>query len=460
MFASVRSEVPGPRSRLLRDAEALHLAPGTQRISQLAGIAIEGGEGALLRDVDGNTFIDFVAGIGVASVGHGHPGLAAALAEQAAHCSAGSFATAARSELLARIAAVAPAPHLTRTQLYSGGAEAVESAIKLARAHTGKHEVLAFWGGFHGKSGGVLGLCGSDFKHGLGPLPAGQLLSPFPDTYRCPFGITRDDPATLSRMCIDFLRQVIRHQSSGSLAAILVEPVQGTAGNVVPPPGFLAAVQKVAREHGALLILDEMITGWGRTGRLWGAEHDGVSGDIVIFGKGFGGGFPVSGVLSSGEIMAAEPWSRPSFSSSSYGGGPLAAAAANAVTRTIVEDKLAENAARVGATLLRALQRIGERHPFVGEVRGRGLLIGMELVQDRRSREPLAKADCEWLFQQCLQRGLLTMAYSPRLRINPPLVITEEQALEGAAILDDALTAFAAERRRFTAAPVEGKRAC
>ncbi len=443
MFAKVRTEVPGPRSRALLAQESAHLATGTQRLWQLAGIAVDGGEGALLRDVDGNTYIDFAAGIGVASIGHGHPALAAALSAQAARISTGSFATESRAELLKRIAAVAPAAALTQTQLYSSGAEAVESALKLARAFTKKFEVLGFWGGFHGKTGGVLGLIGSDFKHGLGPLPAGQILAPYPDVYRPPFAAAAD---TCADRCIDFLHQVIRHQTSGQLAAILVEPMQGTAGNVIPPAGFLRALYEVARQYGALLILDEMITGWGRTGRMWGGQHDGVSGDIITFGKGVGGGFPISGVLSSAEIMAAAPWSQPSFSSSSYGGGPLGAAAANAVTRIIVEEALPERAAKVGAALLAALRPLVARYPFVGEVRGQGLLIGLELVSDKNTRQPLATKDCEWIFQHCLRQGLLIMAYTPRVRINPPLVLTEAQALEGAAILDKALAAFAKER--------------
>lgn len=444
MFARVRGEVPGPRSRALVAAEAAHLSPGTQTISQLAGLAIEEGEGAILCDADGNRYIDFVAGIGVASIGHGHKALATALYEQAQKFCTGSYATLARSELLARIAAVAPAPHLKKTQLYSGGAEAVESAIKLARAYTKKHEVLGFWGGFHGKTGGVLGLVGSDFKHGLGAgIGPGQLLAPYPDSYRCPLGLGDETAERRVARYLDFLRQLLKNGSAGSLAAILVEPMQGTAGNVLPPPGFLRALSALAREQGALLILDEMLTGWGRTGHMWGGQHDGVSGDIVTFGKGVAGGFPVSGVLSSAEIMAAEPWSRPSFSSSSYGGGPLAAAAANAVTRVIVEERLDEQARRVGAVLLSALAPLATRSPFVGEVRGQGLFLAIELVRDKHTREPLSRKDCEWIFRECLRRGLLVMAYAPRVRINPPLVLTEPQAQEGAAILDEVLMDFA-----------------
>lgn len=437
--AQLRTEIPGPRSRALSQEEAAYLAPGIQAISTLAGLAFDHGEGALLTDVDGNTFIDFVAGIGVASIGHGHPALRQALADQAGRLSVGSFPSAPRLELLRRIAQNAPAPGLVRTQLYSGGAEAVESALRLARAHTGKHEIIAFWGGFHGKTGGVLGLLGSEFKHGLGPLLPGQHLAPYADCARCPFGLRL--PAC-GLHCADFLRQVIRYQTAGGVAAILVEPVQGTAGNIVPPPGWLEAVQQVAREAGALLIVDEMITGWGRTGRLWGQQHTGAAGDIVTFGKGVAAGYPISGLISRDEIVAARPWSSPSFSSSSYGGNPLGAAAAAAVTRIIVDERLDEHAARAGAALQRGLAALAERHQVVGAVRGQGLLLGFDLVRDRRSGELLPRPLCERLFQECLRRGLLSMTYTPRVRINPPLVISLEQVEEGLAILDEALSAL------------------
>ncbi len=440
-FARVKTTLPGPKSLELVAREAPYLAPGTQSISQLAGIALDGGEGALLRDADGNQFIDFVAGICVASLGHGHPALAEALDRQARRVSSGSFTTEARAELLERIASQTSkigSGALRRTQLYSGGSEAVESALRLARAHTKKWEVISFWGGFHGKTAGVLGLMGSDFKHGLGPLPPGVHVVPYPDGYRPPFGAA----AASTGQVIDHLRQVVKFQTSGSIAAIIVEPMQGTAGNVLPPADFLPALKQLARELGALLILDEMITGWARTGRMFGQMHFDVEADILTFGKGVAGGYPVTGLTTTDEIVKnADPWSRPSFSSSSYGGAPLGAAAANAVTRVIVDEKLDQHAAHVGEVLLGALKRL-EKYPFVGEVRGKGLLAAVELVKSKESRQPLGKPACEWIFKECLQRGLLTMAYAPRVRINPPLVITDEQALEGVAILDEVFAAM------------------
>jgi 4-aminobutyrate aminotransferase-like enzyme len=240
---------------------------------------------------------------------------------------------------------------------------------------------------------------------------------------------------------------MIRDSLGGPPAAILIEPLQGTAGNLVPPGEWLPLVAAIAREHGALLIVDEMITGWGRTGRLFGAEHFGVEPDVITFGKGAGGGFPVSGLITRDEVVArADPWSRPSHSSSSFGGSPLACAAADAATRVIVEERLDARAAETGEALLGALRPLAEKYPFVGEVRGRGLFLAVELVADRHTRAPLPRDACEKIFRHALARGLLTMAYSPRVRINPPLVITREQALEGAALFDEALGAFARER--------------
>jgi 4-aminobutyrate aminotransferase/(S)-3-amino-2-methylpropionate transaminase len=320
-FAEVRTAIPGPRSRAIAAAEAQHLAPGTQKIGQLSGIALDHGQGALVADVDGNTFVDFVAGVCVSSLGHGHPALTRALSEQASRLASGSFASEPRWKLLERIARqageIVPGSRLSRTQLYSGGAEAVESALRLARAYTKKYEVVAFWGGFHGKTGGVLGLMGSEGKHGLGPLPGGQHHAPYADCYRCPLKLSYPE---CGLACVDLLRQVLKLSTSGQVAAVLVEPIQGTAGNVVPPKDWLSAIQSVAHEFDALLVVDEMITGWGRTGKMFGSAHFGVEPDIMTLGKGMASGYPVTAVVSRDEIMAPEtcdPWSRPSAASAS-----------------------------------------------------------------------------------------------------------------------------------------------
>jgi 4-aminobutyrate aminotransferase/(S)-3-amino-2-methylpropionate transaminase len=413
------------------------MAPGLQSFAQYAGLAMARGAGAMLYDEDGNEYIDFIAGIAVGSVGHCHPHYVEALKQQVERLTFGSFTTETRARFLDLLATLTP-EGLTRIQMFSGGAEAVEAALRLAKAATGKREVIGFWGGFHGKTGGVLGLLGSEFKHHLGPFMPGQYLSPYADCYRCPLRLRYPDCGIA---CAEYLRDVIRYQTAGEIAAIIVEPIQGTAGNVTPPEGFLRAVQAIAREHDALLIADEMISGFGRTGAMWGCEHDGVVPDIMTVGKGMGGGFPLSGVISTDELTSKKPWSNPSASSSSYGGNPLAAAAGLAALEIIVKEDLVKNADRVGRAMLAALERMKEKHRAIGLIRGKGLLLGIELVRDPASKEPIQKEFTRTLYQECLRRGLVAMTYSPAIRINPPLLIREETALAGLAILDEALDA-------------------
>ena len=428
---------PGPRSRAIVERERRHAAAGGQGFALYAGLAMARGQGCTLVDEDGQEYIDFIAGITIGSVGHCHPHYVEALKKQVEKLTFGSFTTETRAKFLELLASVTP-EGMTRIQLFSGGAEAVEAALRLAKLATKRHEVLGFWGGFHGKTGGVLGLLGSDFKHHLGPFVPGQHLTPYADCYRCPLKMTYPDCGIA---CAEYIRDVIKYQTAGEIAAIIVEPIQGTAGNVVPPDGFLRAVQSIAREHGALLFLDEMITGFGRTGLMWGGEHDGVVPDIMTIGKGVAGGFPLSGVVSTDALTSTKPWSNPSASSSSYGGNPLASAAGLASLEIILREDLVKNADRVGRVMLTRLEALKEKYRAVGEVRGKGLLLGIELVQDRRTKTPIPKAVAQALYQECLRRGLVAMTYAPTIRINPPLVIREEQALAGLEILDEALGA-------------------
>ena len=429
----------GPQSKRIVAEEQRHMSPGLQSFALSAGVAMARGEGSMLFDEDGNAYIDFIAGIGVGSVGHCHPHYVESLKRQLERLTFGSFTTETRARFLTQLAGVTP-EGLTRIQLFSGGAEAVEAALRLAKASTGKHEVIGFWGGFHGKTGGVLGLLGSDFKHGLGPFLPGRYVSPYADCYRCPLKLRYPDCGIA---CAEFLRDVIRYQTGGEISAIIVEPIQGTAGNVVPPPGFLQAVQSIAKDHNALLIADEMLSGFGRTGAMWGASHDRVVPDIMTAGKGMGGGFPLSAVISTDALTSRPPWSNPSASSSSYGGNPLAAAAGLATLEIVLKEDLVRNAERVGAVMLRQLQAMKEKHRCIGEVRGKGLMLGVELVRDRATKEPLGKDVTRALYQECLRRGLVAMTYSPSIRINPPLVIQEQTALAGLAMFDEALDAVA-----------------
>lgn len=429
---TVVTSIPGPRSREVSGRELELIAPGLQSVTQWARVCFTHGEGCALHDLDGNTILDFMAGIGVCSVGHGHPRWVKAVSDQAAKLAAGGFASEARLALLEEMRTILP-PSLSRMQLYSGGAEAVEAALRLARCATGKSTVVGFWGGYHGKTEGTRPLSeGEQTGYGL-PSP-GIVSAPYADPRHGPFA---GDPDMVERTA-EFLREYILHGTNREIAAIIVEPVQGRGGNIVPPPGFLRAVRDVAHDLGALFISDEMITGFYRTGPAFAFMHEECTPDILIMGKGFGNGFPVSGIATTEEIASAEPWAKPSGNSSSYGGNALACAAALATVQILRDERLGEQAAEVGSHMLRRLTRLVERSPLVADVRGKGLLIGIEL-HDPNSRQPMARDEVRRIFEQLLSRGLLVMPSGSALRINPPLVLTEELADAGCEIIEEVL---------------------
>jgi 4-aminobutyrate aminotransferase/(S)-3-amino-2-methylpropionate transaminase len=428
------TEVPGPKSRALRAREDEHLAPGAQGYAIAAGVVVDHAEGTTVTDVDGNTFLDFIGGINVCALGHSHPRWVEAVQKQAARAAVGSFTSEARVELLERFAKHPPANKVTKLQLYSGGAEAVESAMRLAKSYTGKYEFVSAWGGFHGKTMGVLSLMGSTFKDKLGPMVPGSHQVPYADCYRCPLGLSYPSCGVA---CAEVARKQVKTTTAGAVAAVIVEPMQGTAGNLVPPPEYLRAMKSIADEVGALFIADEMITGLGRTGTWWGVDHSGVTPDIVTIGKAFGGGFPLSALATTAEIAAAKPWSNASGSSSSYGGNPLAAAAGAASLAIIESEGLVENSRRVGAVLLDLVKPWVDRYPFVGHVNGSGLFVGVELVSDKAAKTPLPRTVTARIFQECVKRGLMTMAYAPSFRIQPPLTTDEATIRNGIAILEE-----------------------
>src|SRR5438128_7943883 len=284
----IRTEIPGPRSRELVKQEQLHLAPGLQGFALSSGIAVERAQGSVIEDVDGNRYVDLIGGIGANSLGHRHPAWTKALDEQLDKVTVGSFTSAPRADLINEVAKVAPRG-VDKVQLYSSGAEAVESAFRLAMNHTGHQEVVGFWGGFHGKTARALSANGTGNAKSYGPIPPGHVL-PFANCYRCPLEL---EPRSCGIACADLARDQLRHQTAGSVAAVIMEPLQGTAGNVIPPPEFMVRAQEIAREHGAGFISGEMIPGCGRTGRWVARERRGVTPDIITIGQEFGGGLPV-----------------------------------------------------------------------------------------------------------------------------------------------------------------------
>ena len=437
-----RHVVPGPKSKAIFEQEAEVMAPGLQSIALYSQIVVDRARGCTIIDVDGNEYLDFIAGIAVGSVGHCHPHYIKCLSEQLSRFTFGSFTTETRALFLKLVSSLLP-EGITHIQLFSGGAEAVEAAFRLAKSVTKKFEFVGFWGGYHGKTAGVIGLLSGNYRKHQGPFPPGMHLSPYANCYRCPWKL---EYPSCGLACAEHLRNVIKNDTQGEVAAIVLEPMQGTAGNVIPPDDFVHAVREIADEFGALLIADEVLTGFGRTGTMWASEQFDLKPDIMTIGKGMGGGFPLSAVASSKERMAATPFGEPSGSSSSYGGNPLAAAAGLATVELIIHERMVQNSARVGALMLAGLRKLQEKYRFIGDVRGRGLMIGVELVADRATKTPLDTVITRALFHEALERGLITMSYSHIIRINPPLVLSEEEAMRGVDILDQS---FAAISSRF-----------
>jgi len=434
--------VPGPRSKAIFDREAESMAPGLQSIALYSQIVVDRAKGCTVTDVDGNEYLDFVAGIAVGSLGHCHPHYVKRIREQLERVTFGSFTTETRANFLNLVSGLLP-EGITHIQLFSGGAEAVEAAFRLAKSVSKKFEFVGFWGGYHGKTAGVIGLVGGGYRNHQGPFPPGMHLSPYANCYHCPWKLQYP---SCGLACAEHLRNVIKNDTQGEVAAIVLEPMQATAGNVIPPDDFVHAVREIADEFGALLIADEILTGFGRTGTMWACEQFDLKPDILTIGKGIGGGFPLSAVASSLERMSAKPFGEPSGSSSSYGGNPLAAAAGLGAVEAILDEKLVDNSARVGALMLDALKGLQDKYRFIGDVRGRGLMIGVEMVADRTTKAPLDKTITRALFHEALERGLITMSYAHVIRINPPLIISEDEAMRGVDILDQS---FAAISRRF-----------
>ena len=420
-------------SREWHERDQRWLAPGVQGMASLSGLAIHHALGTRLVSEEGKSYIDWVGGIGVASIGHSHPKWAAAVGKQASSYAVGSLTSQTRVKYLELLMERAAPPGVDCVQLYSSGAEAVESALRLAREVTGKKRFANFTGSFHGKTRGVLSLMSGSWKNAWAPFEEPHALElPYADCARCPLGLER---LSCGVACGKKAAAMIRSHSH-ELAAVIFEPMQGTAGNVIPPPDFLREISDAARSVGVLVIADEMITGFGRTGKFWGVDHFGVTPDILTAGKGIAGGFPLSALFTSRSITGeAQYWSAPSGSSSSYGGNALGCAAALATLEIILDDDLVGHSRIRGAEMLAGLQEIAQKYPHrIESVRGEGLFLGVDLKADIQGSQRL--------FHALLDQGLFSMAYTQRLRIQPALNITSNEVRESLRRFDRGLAAL------------------
>ena len=433
----INGPLPGPRARAVIERDERVVSPSYTRCYPLVA---ERGEGALVEDVDGNRFLDFNAGIAVVATGHCHPRVVKAVQEQAArlmHMSGTDFYYEEMVALAEKLAEIAPGDMARRVSFGNSGAEAIEGSIKLARWSTKRDKIIAFYGSFHGRTLGALSLTARKAvqRAGFGPLIPGVVHAPYPNCYRCPVG---QKPESCAVECVGFIENTLLKTVAPpeETAAIVVEPVQGEGGYIVPPRIFFDELARVASQHGILLIFEEVQSGMGRTGRMWAADHFDAVPDIIAVAKGIASGLPLGATVARADLMTWPPGAH----ASTFGGNPVACAAALA-TIALLEEELISNAARMGAYLMDRMREWPHRFAQVGDVRGLGLMIGIELVRDRETREKAPQLR-DRVVQMAFERGLLVLgAGDNSLRLCPPLVITREQCAFALETLEECLTA-------------------
>ena len=430
------TSLPGPRARAVIERDSNVISPSYTRCYPLVAAR---GRGAIVEDVDGNRFLDMNAGIAVVATGHCHPKVVEAIQRQAAkliHMSGTDFYYENMVELAEKLASISPGGVRRRVYFGNSGTEAIEAAMKMARYHTGRDKFLAFLGGFHGRTMGSLSLTASKSvqRAGFGPLVPGVVHAPYPYCYRCPFGRSGPDECALE--CVKHIEQTLFRTilPAEEVAAIVVEPVQGEGGYVVPPKIFLDELARIAKQYGIALIFDEVQCGMGRTGKMWAAEHFDAVPDIFTVAKGIASGMPLSATVARAELMQWKPGSH----ASTFGGNPVSVAAA-LTTIELLEKELLDNAARVGAHMMGRMREWPARFPHVGEVRGLGLMIGVELVKDQASRERAPELR-DRIEDMAFHRGVLVLGAGPNsLRLSPPLVVTKDQADYAMDVLEECL---------------------
>lgn len=436
----IKTALPGPKAKAIIDKDAKFVSPSYTRDYPFV---IARGEGAVVEDVDGNTFLDCAAGIAVNSTGVSHPEVVKAITDQAQkflHMSGTDFYYEPQVRLAEELASLVPIDGDVKTFFANSGTEATEAAIKMSRYYTKRQGIIAFLGAFHGRSMGSLSLTASKAiqRRGFAPFLPGVFHAPYPDTYR--FNGSADACAEAS---LSWIRdQIFVHLiSPDEVSAIVVEPMQGEGGYLVPPKAFLQGLRELTTQHGIVLVCDEVQSGMGRTGKMFAAEHFGLKADVVNIAKGVASGLPLGITCAKAEIMSWPPGAH----ASTFGGNPVSCAAANATIKLLKEQYIA-NAAAVGAHLMTGLRELQKKHQLIGDVRGLGLMIGIELVKDRETKER-AVDERNALVQAMFRRGILVLgAGRNALRLAPPLVLTKGQADSVLEIMDQALSEVAAAK--------------
>ena len=435
-------EWPGPRSRELQQLREQFVSRG---MSSTMPVYAASGHGSTLTDVDGRSYIDFATGISVMNVGHGHPRVVAAIREQAeslVHSGGPVMMPEAYIMLARRLCEITPGDFSKKALLINSGAEAIENAIKIVRQATGRPAVISFHNSFHGRTLMSMTLTGKvvPYRQNFGPWAPEVYQVPFPYEYRRPSGMAAE---SLGGSCVQAIRELFKTTvPADRVAGILVEPVQGEGGFVVPPPDFLPSLRRLCTEHQIPLIADEVQTGFGRTGKMFGIEHSGVEPDLIVLAKTMGGGLPLGAVVGRSDLMDA---TNPGGLGGTFGGNPVACAAALAVIDVLIDEHLPERGARLGDRALGRMRSWSDRFNLVGDVRGIGAMIAMELVENRTTREP-ARAKTNAILRYCHEHGLVLLKaglYDNVIRLLFPLVISDQELDRGLDILEEALAATA-----------------
>jgi 4-aminobutyrate aminotransferase len=439
----IKTPLPGPNAQRVLDADEKYISPSYTRSYPLVA---KSGRGIVVTDVDGNEFFDFSAGIAVTSTGHCHPDVVRAIQKQASeliHMSGTDFYYESMVELAARLSKIAPMPGPHRVYYGNSGAEAVECALKLARYHTKRQNVIAFFGAFHGRTMGALSLTASkpQQRRRFAPLLGGVTHVRYPDVYRGASG-SAQEADDFAFGCARFLEEKLFKTTlpPEEVAAIFVEPVQGEGGYVVAPTVFMQELRRIADRHGILLVVDEVQSGIARTGKWFAVEHTGVEPDMVCMAKGIASGMPLGVVLTRAEVMDWVPGSH----ASTFGGNPVSIAAALATLDVIENEHLLENSASVGNQMMKRMADWPSKLKLVGDVRGRGLMIGVEIVKDKVTKE-YGSAERDKIVEMAFERGVLFLGCGPStVRICPPLVVTLEQAELALDVLEECVQAVGA----------------
>lgn len=433
-YAKVTGTLPGSKSSALLEKWVQYEADKT---GFQAPVAIACGQGAMLEDVDGNRFIDWTSGVLVTNTGHCHPTVVDKVVEATRRMdNVYEYCNEYRVEAAEKLMAVAP-DHFGKCFFLSTGSEATDSAVRIMKQATGKYEIISFYGAFHGRVSSTASIGGlKKFKKQIGPGMPGVIRTPYPYCYRCPFNAKKE---TCGNLCLEFLDNVVEANSFGSLAGLIIEPYLGTAGFIFPPDGWLVQLEQWARNRGILVAADEVQSSFGRTGPMFAIESEGLTPDIMTLGKGMGGGFSVSGLLMTDRIAGALGKGE---LGSTYGGNPVSCAAVSGVLDAFREENILENVGNVATVFAGNLPALADRFPFVGDVRGRGLVWGIELVEDKQGKIPNGEI-ARRLVHKCAQKGLLiglVGAAGNVVRVAPPLVINRDQVLESIEIITDAMS--------------------